>query len=91
MSVLLRPSGEVADDPLQAGSLALQGWGLMDLPLSVSNEALLRARVPRAQKIISPPSPPCSGSKGSTRVSFLQRSECPFEERFGECHMLLDV
>ena len=29
-----------------------QGWGLIDLLLRASNEALLRARVPRAQKII---------------------------------------
>src|SRR6476660_3707077 len=38
---------------LQVRSLALQGWGLSDLPLHASNESLLRPRVARAQKIIS--------------------------------------
>jgi hypothetical protein len=38
---------------LQARSLSLQGWGLIDLPLRASNEGLLRPRVARAQKIIS--------------------------------------
>ncbi len=37
---------------LQARSLSLQGWGLIDLPLRASNEGLLRPRVARAQKII---------------------------------------
>ena len=37
---------------LLPGSLVLsQGWGLIDLLLRASNEALLRARVPRAQEI----------------------------------------
>jgi hypothetical protein len=38
---------------LQARSLSLQGWGLIDLPLRASNEGLQRPRVARAQKIIS--------------------------------------
>jgi hypothetical protein len=42
---------------LQARSLFLQGWGLIDLPLRASNEGLLRPRVARAQKINRPPSP----------------------------------
>src|SRR5580765_5760774 len=37
---------------LQARSLSLQGWGLIDLLLRASNEGLLRPRVARAQKII---------------------------------------
>jgi len=38
--------------------LPLRGWGLIDLPLRLSNEHLLSVRVPRAKKIISPhPSP----------------------------------
>ena len=37
---------------LQARSLSLQGWGLIDLPLRASNEGLLRPRVARAQEII---------------------------------------
>jgi hypothetical protein len=41
---------------LQACSLPLQGWGLIDLPLRASNEGLLRPRVARAQKIDQPPS-----------------------------------
>ena len=40
--------------PFQARSFCLKGWGLVDLPLRVSNEGLLRPRVARAQKIISP-------------------------------------
>src|SRR5207244_9372644 len=39
---------------LQARSLSLQGWGLIDLPLRASNEGSPRPRVARAQKIISP-------------------------------------
>ena len=38
---------------LQACSLSLQGWGLIDLRLRASNEGLLRPRVARARKIIS--------------------------------------
>ena len=37
---------------LQARSLPLQGWGLIDLLLRASNEGSLRPRVARAQKII---------------------------------------
>jgi hypothetical protein len=37
----------------QACSFISQGWGLIDLPLRASNEALLRARFAREQKIIS--------------------------------------
>ena len=37
---------------LQACSLSLQGWGLIDLPLRASNEGSPRPRVARAQKII---------------------------------------
>src|SRR5437016_7676500 len=37
---------------LQARSLSLQGWGLIDLPLRASNEGSPRPRVARAQKII---------------------------------------
>jgi hypothetical protein len=37
---------------LQARSLSLQGWGLIDLPLRASHEGSPRPRVARAQKII---------------------------------------
>ena len=35
---------------LQARSLSLQGWGLIDLPLRASNEGSPRPRVARAQE-----------------------------------------
>jgi hypothetical protein len=51
--VLLQPSNEATTESLQARSLSLQGWGLIDLPLRASNEGSPRPRVARAQKIIS--------------------------------------
>jgi hypothetical protein len=52
--------------PLQARSLPLQGWGLIDLPLRASNEGLPRPRVARAQKIIRLHPLLCSASKKGT-------------------------
>jgi hypothetical protein len=49
---------------LQACSISLQGWGLIDLPLRASNEGSLRPRVARAQKIISLHPLLCPASKG---------------------------
>src|SRR5207302_10539013 len=54
---------QAAHPSLQACSLLLQGWGLIDLPLRASNEGLLRPRVARAQKIIRLHSFLCSASK----------------------------
>ena len=39
---------------LQACSLSLQGWGLIDLLLRASDEHILIVRVPRAREIIRP-------------------------------------
>ena len=47
----------------QACSFALQGWGLIDLPLRASNEGLPRPRVARAQKTIRLHPLLCSASK----------------------------
>src|SRR2546430_9954933 len=68
---------------LQACSLLLQGWGLIDLPLRASNEGLRRPRVARAQKIIRLDPLLCSGSKGPARVSFHPFSSCAFCEQGG--------
>src|SRR6267143_1621285 len=51
---------------LQARSLSLQGWGLIDLPLRASNEGSPRPRVARAHKIIRLHSLLCSASKKGT-------------------------
>jgi len=59
----------------------LQGWGLIDLPLRASNEGLLRPRVARARKIISPHPLLCSGSTGPTWVSFQSFLSCAFREQ----------
>jgi hypothetical protein len=56
----------------QACSLPLQGWGLIGLLLRASNEALLRARVPRAQEINSP-HPPSSFNSRSPSAPLVGR------------------
>ncbi len=40
--------------PSKLACYIFKGWGLIELPLRASNEGLLRPRVARAQKIISP-------------------------------------
>ena len=44
-----------SDRSLQARSLPLQGWRLIDLPLRASNEHILIVRVPRAKGSSQPP------------------------------------
>ena len=51
---------------LQARSLSLQGWGLIDLPLRASNEGSPRPRVARAQEINSLHSLPLLNLRSST-------------------------
>jgi hypothetical protein len=54
-----------------------QGWGLIDLPLRVSNEGSLRPRVVRAQEIIRLQPLLCSVSDGDQQRTFTTVTPSP--------------
>jgi len=76
---------------LQARSLSLQGWGLIDLPLRASNEGLRRPRVARAQKIIRLHPLPCSASTGIVPATPSPLFQHPARQRLKPCATVTDL